>query len=391
MIKKDKKLREKALYYYDIMVKSLKGRLNERTIDDESKIRKYIEAHEKELKVIKGSLSKDDLIEKIKSNDAIFFGNFRTDNRQRYEFLDILERLHKDKIRFYVAIDLIPYRKRDLLAKYLKGELTKRFFLNELELDSSANPAFLESYLKILDFIKRKSISLLPLDLESVNEKNIVKKDKITAGRIANFFKMDKGVKLLCLVPDSWLAKGHLPLLFRKAMSEKGLKPKVMRIFSGSDQLYLKLAKGFQEVKSRIISVSENTYVFNLSHPVARYNSFFNYLDDEREIGKSKLLRQEFEGILTRISKAMGFNINISNLKFYLYSDFEINFIEKILTIKGFTSKEKVQILEYVLRGEGYFIPYGQIIYLGNLSKPALLISGSRRGRTLPAICTGRN
>ena len=66
--------------------------------------------------------------------------------------------------------------------------------------------------------------------------------------------------------------------------------------------------------------------------------------------------------------------------------NFEIPFLEKVLTMASLNDEQKAGVIAYVSKGEGYFIPYGQIIYLGNLS---VLHAAEEAGHYLRYILSG--
>ena len=86
-------LRRKALSYYERMLKKLKAEMAAKTVGSENIIERYLADHESELSDIKGVFSRDDLVKDVGNKDLVFFGNFRTDNDVRREFLGCLEAL----------------------------------------------------------------------------------------------------------------------------------------------------------------------------------------------------------------------------------------------------------------------------------------------------------
>ncbi len=364
-----RKTRHKAAQYYARMLSNLTAQINHRTLDTNVLLKKYVRAHLKDVCSIKADVAFNEIFDEIKRKDIILFGNFRTDNGPRYYLLDILKKLVDEGNDIAVGIDLFPHRKRKYLESYQNGQTTKRKLSLSMNFDSLSYDSFLRSYFAVLDFLKSRSIPVIPLDTGGVASKNLMKKDVKVARMLALFKSHYRNSKLICLVPDSWLAKNHLPAELSKALKKFNIKSDFLRIFSGSDRIYQKLLNEMKEKSSNLVKCSANTYILNLSHPVERYNSFLNYLDGERELDKDKSISESFLEILESINKKFALGINVKSLNYKLYANFEIDFIEEILKTKSLKDYDKKGILEYVLKGEGFYIPRGQIIYLGNLSK----------------------
>ena len=362
------KIRVEALKRYERMLKKIKTELGRRTVGSDFELKRYIEAYEKEAGEFMQISTFNDFVNESLDKNIILFGNFRTDNCVRDEFLIYIKKLNDLKIKFQIAFDFVPFSKRKIVASFVKGKIKKDDFVKSLTSKASKDFKILKSYLQIVDFAKENNIPILPVDFDDTGWKSLNDKDEITARRLSSFYFENTGSKLLVLAPDSWIAKGHLPLKLKAFLREKGAEAKTLRIFSGSDKIYLKLARSFKEENAKIILASKDTYVLNTLHPVARYKSFFNYLDRNIEISERTDFKSGFKKVLSAIDQGLGLGVNLDNLHYKLYSNYELRFLEEILGSKFFKEKEKKEVLEYISMGESYFIPYEQIIYLDNFS-----------------------
>lgn len=360
------RIRQKAVGYYARMLKKQRSEMAQRTVGSTGPLKRYLSAYEKELHNVRSSHSSRELVKLSMGCDIVFFGNYRTDNRPRYELINYLKHLLAKNIKISFAIDLFTVKKERWLKAYVERKLNKTELLKKLGYDNARDGIYLKSYFEILDLLRANRIEVSCLDQEKVSDKNIFKKDIAIAKRIADLYGSNKGAKVICLLPDSWMAKGHLPQLILKYCSS-GTRPVMMRIFSGSDNIYLKLLRKRQESK-KVIKVAKGRFVFNLTNPLERYNSFFNYLDGEDQLKPEDNIDEAFKKILASMNEELKLGLNVKFLRYRLYSNFEIAFIEKILKQQSLSENEKERILRYVMATEGYFLPREQIIYLGDLS-----------------------
>jgi hypothetical protein len=363
------KLRKSALNYYKSLLVRQKRDLYQRTIGSNAPLKAYFEELQDELKSDFKTSNRSELINESLKSSFILFGNFRTDNQVREEFVRLLDEVRKIDPGIIVAIDWIPYEKRTLVDKFIKGRITQTAFVKKIWGKVPKNLLDITSYIRILTFAKKHRIKVLPVELEKSSGTDFFRRDSDLASKLASFYLSNRKKRFFILVPDSWICRNHLPRALFRALIGKEKNFKTTRVFSGSDDIYLRLASKHEETKTILAKSANDSFVFNLTPPVSRYNKFFNAIEEVDEISNYRTRYQGFYKLLGEINRKLKLKIDLARLKYRLFTDFEPSFIEHILSSEFLTKLEKENILSYVSKGRSYFIPIDQTIHLYSLSR----------------------
>ena len=360
-------LRIRALKRYESRLERLKSELLSRTGCLSPVNRKYVESYEQELTGRYDFADTDGLMRSVQKSDIVMFGDYRTERKPKEEFLALVRELGRTTQKFNIIIANVAHNKKELIDQYIAGKVRESRLASGLGFSRTRTPEA-EFVLVVLRFARERNIGVLPADSQADEAKDVNARDVRTAANIVEFSERERWIKSVMLAPDSWLARGHIPKKIVSAFAGRGRKVRITRIFSCSDKVFLRLAKKGEEGKGDLLRFSDELYLLNNSHPIARYDAFFNRLDGESEMETGTGLLNGFNLILKKMSEELGLGVDFSNLKYRIFSNYELPFIEMVLSSDFFDDSEKESILDYVERGESYFIPYAQTVYLSNLS-----------------------
>lgn len=125
--------------------------------------------HKGNLKIFSGSagdMEMKDLIDGIGDKKIIYIGEFHDNSLHHKIQLEIIKRLWNKNHRLAVGMEMFQSRFQDIIDKYLKGKIDEDEFLEKTGYKNRWGFDY-SLYKPIIDFCKKKHISLIALDIDS--------------------------------------------------------------------------------------------------------------------------------------------------------------------------------------------------------------------------------
>lgn len=278
------KLQKKILRELKLEVDQLLGKMPEA-------IQRYERGYQVDFKTNQTSLqtlSKDQLISKIRSVDVTFIGDFHTFDQAQRTALRIMRESIEPHQKWFIGLELVPTHFQEALNQYQLGKLSTEDFHQIISYPEEWGFPW-KNYSPIFEWAKSTQIPLIALNtpkplLKTKKTQELPVRDKWAAGVITDLFHFEhqqgRHPKMIVIYGELHVGSQHIPKQLKK-FSKLYLNSPLssLIIHQNHDRLFWKLAEANPRAMQNIILLQENIVCLISSTPWAKLQSLINWIE----------------------------------------------------------------------------------------------------------------
>ncbi len=347
---------------------------------DPNSARKYIREFHSDFDRFEGISSLDDLIVTAYKSDIVYIGDYHAlASAQAFE-ARLLKEIASRSSRTALCLEMIFGRQQRILDRFMREEISEEEFLRRIRYDLEWGYDW-ESFRPLFQVAREYGIAVFGIDCEPRNGFRFIRKrDAYAAARIADLARKNPGTRLVAIVGESHLGRGHLPGLVRQNLRQKGVERRSMIVLQNLEEVYWQLAeRGLQQ--SDVVRLAPDAFcVFNAS-PLGKYEAYRQVLDrwkgeneDESAVDLTPTVYNIIDTILDflKVNKYTYCLRGEERCTEFLVDAFpevygpgETATFRRILRGNRFTAEEIQAILDHVDKKGSCFVPRLNALFLG--------------------------
>jgi hypothetical protein len=199
--------------------------------------------------------SVDVLIEAIRDNGFVLYGDFHTCKQSQKGFVRIIDEFSKARPKSQMVIALEMFRSMDQhhLDAYQKGEIGEEQFLEFCKYHHTWGFSW-RNYRYIIDYAMSRGIKIYGINSAWKQDKSLEKRDRFMASRLMKIHDDHPEHTIFCLVGEYHLADRHLPEKLQKSLALQGEPDRIVRLFTNIDEYYFR--------KKRRLTIPSTEYLY---------------------------------------------------------------------------------------------------------------------------------
>jgi len=347
---------------------------------DPNSARRYIREFHADFSRFEEISSFDDLVLSCARSDIVYLGDYHAlPSAQAFE-ARLLREIAARSGRTALCLEMIYGRQQRVLDRFMAGAIEEEEFLRRIRYDSEWGYDW-QAFRTLFEVAKEYSIPVFGIDCEPRNGfRYIRKRDRYAAARIVDILAQDPEVRLVVVVGESHLGRGHLPGSVEKLLRRKKTPRQSLIVLQNLEALYWQLVEQGQQ-QHDVVRVAPDAYcVFNAS-PLEKYETYRQVLDhwkgeqeDDAEVDLTPTVYNIIDTILDflKIDKYTTCLRKEGPCAEYLVDAFpevygraEDGTFRRILKTALADARDVEEVLEHILRNGSCFVPRLNAIFLG--------------------------
>lgn len=350
----------------------------------------YLEEYERELEEFESPASRDDLLASVLSAELVYVGDYHTLRQSQKTLLRLLTAATLARPEVILALELVHMGQQPALDAYMKGEVDEGEFKKLIRYDETWGFEW-RNYRELFTLARRRGVRVVGInsDPKGHDRDHLLERDLRAAEVVVRETLAHPRALVFVFDGDLHVARDHLPLVVDSLLERAGKKREKTLVHQNSEAIYWRLAAKGQENEVSIVRLRRDAFcVFNAS-PIEKLQSYINWqserdeltpkedsdwaeimaedeedLDDE-EPSTGQDYTEQVLGFIQTLARFLG--IERDDLDdFELFTVKDLDFLDFLA--ERFSKRELEDLKRQVATGESYFIPKGNIIYLGDLS-----------------------
>ncbi len=349
----------------------------------------YLEEYERELETFESPATRDDLLASVLSAELVYVGDYHTLRQSQKTLLRLLMAATIARPEVILALELVHTNQQPALDAYMKGEIDESEFKKLIRYDETWGFEW-RNYREIFALCRRRNVRVVGInsDPKGHDRDHLLERDLRAAEVVVKETLAHPRALIFVFDGDLHVARDHLPLVVDSLLTRAGKKREKTLVHQNSEAIYWRLAAKGQENEVSIVRLHRDAYcVFNAS-PIEKLQSYINWqterdeltpkedsdwaeimaseddVDDE-EPSTGQDYTEQVLGFIQTLARFL--NIERDDLDdFELFTLKDLDFLDYLA--ERFTKRELGFLKRQVESGESFFIPRGNILYLGDLS-----------------------
>jgi len=316
----------------------------------------------------------------------ILVADYHTLHLAQKTFLKLAKRLRAK--RTTIALEFFSAAHQKALNSWLAGRIHDKTLLKRTEYAKRWPYDIWPHFEPIADLARRRGWSLLGIDGARGPNVPIAETDRRMAEvLIDHLAEAPSKTRILTLVGELHLARGHLPLAIEDVAQERGMPtPKVLVVLQNNDTIYWQLLaeQGHHEVE--IVRVDQDRFCVVNTPPVMVQQSYLNWIEYHVDTVDHDHLERNFRHLLGLVARALGVRLPRAVRDLAIFGPEDPDLADEL---------EASELLEEFedrfaegTRNSTWVIPSQGLVYLHNLS---LNMVGEAAARLLHGWSLGRD
>jgi uncharacterized iron-regulated protein len=309
--------------------------------------------------------SKTKLVEAVRNHDVILIGDFHALNQSQRTQLRLIQSIHA-KMPIVLAVEFIEHRHQAELDAFFRREISSSELCTRVDWQGRWGfPP--ESFCRLLEWARTYRVPIYGINkfYKLRNAATLNKRDEFAAGCLARIRRSHPQEKIVAIFGDYHLARPHLPAAILRASPPGAKRPRIMRVFQNSENLFFKLAKLNLESRVDVIQLTGSDFCLNSVAPWVKWQSYLIFLE---RLYDSELY-EDAEGIdytdlvvgyIRLLSKDLGLKVGCDRLSVFTAGDRD--WLRKVST--KLSDREVRQFQKMVTQETSFYIPQLQWGYL---------------------------
>ncbi len=348
----------------------------------------YLEEYERELASFEAPATRDDLLASVLSADIVYVGDYHTLRQSQRTLVRLLTAATLTRPEVILALELVHADQQDVLDRFMKGEIDDDTFKREIRYEETW--AFdWRNYREIFTLARRRQVRVVGINSDPKRHPrdHLLERDLRAAEVVARMSLENPRALVFVFDGDLHVARDHLPLVVDSLLERAGKTRQKTLVHQNSEAIYWALAHEGKEHEVSIVRLRRDAFCVLNASPIEKLQSYINWQterdeltpkddsdwaeimaeddDDDDEPSTGQDYTEQVLGFVKTLAGFLG--IARDDLDdFELFTVKDLDFLDYLAG--RFTKRELEDIKRQVATGESYFIPKGNIIYLGDLS-----------------------
>jgi hypothetical protein len=350
----------------------------------------YLEEYERELAGFETPATRDDLLASVLSADLVYVGDYHTLRQSQRTLVRLLTAATLARPEVVLALELVHASQQNVLEAYMKGEVDDDEFRRLIRYDETWGFEW-RNYREIFALARRRGVRVVGInsDPKDHDRDHLLERDLRAAEVIARETIARPAALVFVFDGDLHVARDHLPLVVDSLLERAGKKREKTLVHQNSEAIYWRLADKGEEHEVSVVRLRRDAFCVLNASPIEKLQSYINWqserdelvpkddsdwaeimaedddLDEDEEPSTGQDYTEQVLGFITTLARFLG--IERDDLDdFELFTHKDLDFLDYLA--QRFTKRELEDMKRQVASGESYFIPKGNIIYLGDLS-----------------------
>ncbi len=321
----------------------------------------------------------DDLFGQLESARLAYFGDYHTLREARKAPLRILQEMSRRGRQLVLATEVIHVVHQDYLDQYQNEELSEPEFLELTEYHQRWGFSW-RNYKLQFEYARDHEIPMFALNSDpGLTPDTLQIRDAVAALVLDDLLHRFPDALIVVIFGDLHIAPEHLPRQVEQLQGRRSKTPlKSVFVYQNVEKIYWDLADRGLEQQTPIVRVDGRSFCLLNSTPLVKYQSYLNGELNQEELEESRgldVLPSVSSNFMTeQVYEQVQRIVEFLELPQGNYDDFsvhtlrDLDFIDRLSQRGDFSEEELEEIRHHIEGDESYFIPKGNIIYLGNLS-----------------------
>jgi uncharacterized iron-regulated protein len=217
--------------------------------------------------------SSDHLLQKIKQQKFVLYGDFHTLKQSQRGLLRLLKSF-KDKYpaqKIILALEMFRASDQKYLNRYVDGEISEQELLAACEYRKTWGFPW-ENYRMLIEFAIESNYKIMGINTKQGGKEPLEKRDEFASQLLVKTANRHSDAIIICLIGEYHLADEHLPAYLEDRSPDLGNK--IMRIFTNVDRYYFQTQGHHSGVSSEFLSLGSNKYCILNSPPWIKWQSY---------------------------------------------------------------------------------------------------------------------
>jgi hypothetical protein len=354
----------------------------------------YLEEYERELRTFQAPCSRDDLLASVLSAEIVYVGDYHTLRQSQKTLVRLLAAAALSGREIVVALEMVHAADQAALDLFMKETIDEAAFRRAIRYEETWGFDW-RNYSEIFALARRRNVRVVGMnsDPKGHTRDHLLERDFRAAEVVVRETLERPRALVFVFDGDLHVARDHLPMIVDSLLERAGKKREKTIVHQNSEAIYWALASQRQEQEVSIVRLDRDAFCILNASPIEKLQSYLNWqaerdeLEPKDDSGWAEILAAEDEdddagdegeelstgadyteqvhGFLKTLAHFLG--IERDDLDdFELFTVKDLDFLDYLA--ERFTKRELADLKRQVASGESYFIPKGNIIYLGDLS-----------------------
>jgi uncharacterized iron-regulated protein len=336
--------------------------LNQARIEGEpnAAFKRYEREYKRRVTRYQATSSFDALLDAALTADIIYVGDYHTLAQAQQTVVRLLRRFPLDR-QPTVALELVPTKEQPSLDALMAGRIEETEFLRRIACDAEG---IFSAYKPIFDFCGDHRLPMIGIDADGAG---LAAHDRHAAEQIVSALEQRPNKTIIVLASELHVAPGHLPAAVDEALRRRKLGPKKrLVIYQNCEALYWQIERMGLERSVDVLRVKNDEYCVLGAPPIVAQQSCS--LDADDALFDTERPETTFKDFAQQIADALKIDLDDALDGVAVSTVVDPYFLSTLRRRAKFTEAELADIRAQVLRGESYFIPKANMVFLGMLT-----------------------
>ncbi|GIW71719.1 MAG: hypothetical protein KatS3mg102_1261 [Planctomycetota bacterium] len=340
----------------------------------------YYDEYWREISSFERLASRQELLRACAAADLVYLGDYHTLRQSQQTAHWLLGELAGHGRPIVVCMEMVPSTHQPVLDAYQAGALTEQEFLAAIDYTNTWDFHW-EPYRELLRLCRRRGLRVVGINSEPDDTRpdRVIERDLHAARLIATEALAHPEALVFVFDGDLHVARDHLPLIVDAELRPRGVRRRRVVVHQNAEPIYWQLAEEGLERVVDVVRIAADCYCVFSATPLVALQSYVLWEQNHAELhdhsapiwrgerwGEVDLAEQVHEIVHTL---ARFLEIEHERLDdFQVYTTHDLDFLEVLEADERFSPAMLREIKRHVRRGESYFIPYANIIYLADIS-----------------------
>lgn len=341
-------------------------------------LRRYYSGYRRRFRRPFTPATREELLRACAAADIIFVGDYHTLAAAQRVPIQLIRALSdRGRRRWTLALEMLQVEDQTAANRYMAGEIDDEGFLRAIDYENAWGFPW-PNFRRLFAFARETGARVIGINCNpKLRENSLEQRDICAAMAIAMEAKSHPDRKILVLDGDLHVALTHLPTRTAHMLHDMGIRRRWVIVYQNSETIHWRLVEQGRERETGIVRLGPREFCLQTTHPIAKYQSFLNWLEFEEELRPSMrgVLADEddeedaprqVQRFVDTIRRTLEIRGDFTDFTVYTIGD--LHYLDDLRDVHVYTNEEIDLVFIQILKGESHFLPEGNLIYLANLT-----------------------